>query len=62
MKACKRCGGDLFIEKDRHGWYEQCLQCGYRADLPSVAEAGQVCHAHTDYRLGRVVEKESKLR
>ena len=26
---CPRCGGDIYIEKDKTGWYENCLQCGY---------------------------------
>lgn len=29
FKACPRCGGDNFIDRDRDGWYEQCLQCGH---------------------------------
>ncbi len=27
-KGCKRCGGDLFLEKDAYGPYISCLQCG----------------------------------
>ena len=27
-KACKRCGGDLSLERDRYGAYAQCIQCG----------------------------------
>jgi len=28
FKGCKRCGGDLFIERDSEGAYISCLQCG----------------------------------
>jgi len=28
FKSCPKCKGDIFIEKDRDGWYEHCLQCG----------------------------------
>ena len=30
FKGCPRCGGDLFIDRDIEGWYEQCLMCAYR--------------------------------
>ena len=33
LKSCSRCGGDLFIDRDMDGWFEQCLQCGYRKAL-----------------------------
>jgi len=26
-KGCKRCGGDLFLERDSEGTYISCLQC-----------------------------------
>jgi DNA-directed RNA polymerase subunit RPC12/RpoP len=26
-KGCKRCGGDLFLERDSEGGYIFCLQC-----------------------------------
>ena len=27
-KGCKRCGGDLFLEREYDGVYVSCLQCG----------------------------------
>ena len=30
LHSCTRCNGDVFVEKDLDGWYEECLQCGYR--------------------------------
>lgn len=36
LKACPRCGGDLFIYKDEYGWKESCLQCGFIRDLNEV--------------------------
>jgi hypothetical protein len=33
LKACTRCGGDLFVDRDVDGWFEQCLQCSYRREL-----------------------------
>jgi hypothetical protein len=41
LKGCKRCGGDVFIDKDEFGWYKECLQCGHRAELPTIAEPRQ---------------------
>jgi hypothetical protein len=28
FKACKRCGGDLYLEKDNFGSSVLCFQCG----------------------------------
>jgi len=27
LKGCKRCGGDLFLDRDIEGVYVYCLQC-----------------------------------
>ncbi len=31
LRACPRCGGDLFPERDMDEWELVCLQCGRRA-------------------------------
>ena len=44
LKACPRCEGDMYIENDVGGWFEQCLACSYRRDLsdpPTAAEGKQ---------------------
>ena len=28
LKGCKRCGGNLTLERDVYGVYVSCLQCG----------------------------------
>jgi hypothetical protein len=33
---CPKCGGNLYLEKDYNGWYEQCLQCGHMKDLAVI--------------------------
>jgi DNA-directed RNA polymerase subunit RPC12/RpoP len=33
LSSCNRCGGDMFIDRDADGWYEQCLQCSHRREL-----------------------------
>ena len=38
LKGCPRCNGDIFIDRDIYGWYEQCLQCGYMSDLVSLVD------------------------
>ena len=38
LKSCPRCRGDLLLEQDLWGRYEQCLQCGYLHDLQEVVE------------------------
>lgn len=35
FKGCPRCEGDIFAEDTfLDGWYEICLQCGYRSEHP----------------------------
>ncbi len=36
LKSCPRCRGDVVIDQDFDGWYEQCLQCGYQRYLESI--------------------------
>jgi hypothetical protein len=38
-KSCPRCKtGDIGVDRDHHGWYEYCIQCGYMRDLVGVVE------------------------
>jgi hypothetical protein len=42
LKSCPRCKtGDVGVDRDQHGWYEYCIQCGYVRDLIGVVELGQ---------------------
>jgi len=34
IKSCTRCNGDMFADRDQHGKFIQCLQCGYLRELP----------------------------
>ena len=36
LKSCPRCKGDVLLEKDKYGWYEQCLQCSYLRDMETI--------------------------
>lgn len=36
LKACPRCSGDTYIDKDSDGWYEQCLMCAHRRELKEL--------------------------
>jgi len=39
LKSCPRCKtGDVGVDRDHHGWYEYCIQCGYQRDLVGVVE------------------------
>jgi len=38
LKSCPRCRGDISIDRELDGWYEQCLQCGYLHGIPSAVE------------------------
>ena len=37
-RRCPKCGGNLYLDRDYNGWYEQCLQCGFIKDLAVVYE------------------------
>ena len=41
LKSCPKCKGDIMVDRDSYGWYEQCLQCGYLRDLRNVVGAKQ---------------------
>jgi len=46
-RRCPKCGGNLYIDKDYHGWYEECLQCSYMKDLEAVYEVKKPVPAKT---------------
>jgi hypothetical protein len=35
---CPKCRGNLYLDRDFNGWYEECLQCGFIKDLVVVYE------------------------
>jgi len=41
LKDCPRCDGDIFVDRDLYGWFEQCIQCGYNHDLRNTVKLGQ---------------------
>jgi len=41
FKSCPRCKGDVLVDLDYYGWYEECLQCGYQRDLKGMAKVQQ---------------------
>jgi hypothetical protein len=48
LRACFRCRGDIVLDRDIHGAYFKCLQCGFSRDIPSpeeVREAAVPLHA-----------------
>jgi hypothetical protein len=38
FKACPKCKGDLYLNRDMYGKYLNCFQCGYLKDLTSEEE------------------------
>jgi hypothetical protein len=37
---CPKCGGNVYLDNDHFGWYEECLQCGYTRNLQKVVKVG----------------------
>ena len=70
FKQCPRCHGDIFIHKDIHGWYEECLQCAYTRDLktceiPTERKGIQIKSASSQSAvtvLDKALEKECSQR
>ena len=52
---CPKCGGNLYMDRDYNGWYEQCLQCAYMKDLPVVYQKSRKTEKET---AGSVSNKE----
>ena len=38
FRSCPKCNGDVYVDYDINGWYEECLQCGYMHDLRAIVE------------------------
>lgn len=37
-KRCPKCGGNIYLDRDYSGWYEQCLQCSQMRYLETMVE------------------------
>ena len=49
LKCCKRCGGDLYFEKDDFGAFVVCFQCGvYTVQFDAEVEESSVSEAMED--------------
>ena len=60
LKSCPRCNGDLSLDWDQYGWYEQCLQCGYIHDLVSVVEVEQKLTSEEKNKLSRLLKQGNR--
>ena len=55
LKACPRCRGDLYIDRDFYGQYKQCIQCGHMEDIAPAPRSRRRDAARSNR--GRVVTK-----
>ena len=39
FKACPKCRGDMHVNRDIHGDYKECLQCGLMEDVEDPRRA-----------------------
>lgn len=56
LKSCPKCSGDIRIDRDEYGWFEQCIQCGHTRDLEMITiqpRKGQP-HKSGNWHLGRL--------
>ena len=38
QKKCPKCGGNVYLDKDEYGWFEQCLQCSFTSMLGKIVD------------------------
>jgi DNA-directed RNA polymerase subunit M/transcription elongation factor TFIIS len=57
LKSCPRCNGDLFIQLEIDGWYEECLACGYRKDISDLVTT----NALGQVKMKGPIEAEEKM-
>jgi DNA-directed RNA polymerase subunit M/transcription elongation factor TFIIS len=48
LKSCPRCNGDLFIQREIDGWYEECLSCGYQKDISDLVTMDAIGQCKTN--------------
>ena len=53
-QRCPKCGGNMYLDKDFYGWYEQCLQCSYTSYFETVFDARKETKQGSDKRLRQI--------
>ena len=53
LKGCPKCGGDLSFDRDVHGEYVICLQCGLLRDVTEAT------HVATKPRIEALPEQKA---
>lgn len=57
-KRCPKCGGNILVNSDEHGWYEHCLQCSFTRDMKPVVIVARQPAAKT----GQAASRTPKVR
>ena len=47
FKACPKCSGDLFLDKDHYGVFLQCFQCGLTLERSAESDIKRLIAART---------------
>ena len=42
LSKCPRCGGNMFLDRDPSGWYEECLQCSSWRKVESMGRSEEL--------------------
>ena len=51
QKKCPKCGGNVYLDKDEYGWYEQCLQCAFTSMLGNIVDVREKVKKENGSRL-----------
>ena len=61
LKSCPKCHGDVVVDRDQWGWYEQCIQCGYLHDLQNMIEVRQRQTREAKRKRSSILRNQSQL-
>ena len=53
LKGCPKCHGDVRVDRDQYGWYEQCIQCGFVRDLEPMKLDGNEALTDSPWQRGK---------
>ena len=56
-KSSPRCAGDIFVQRELDGWYEECPACGYTRDISNLIKINTV----GQIKISEPVEARQKL-
>jgi hypothetical protein len=57
---CPKCGGNLYLDSDQYGWYEQCLQCSFTSIMDKIVDAKEIAKSKNSTGRAKVLARVTK--